>query len=669
MKRIRISDYRIIRFLIVIFIHLSFVICHSSFALDVPTFYGQELVVTAARLPHFTDKLDQVPANVTVITREDISESLATDLPELLNQYEGLIVADSLGYGLEANVGMRGFGGEGKNVLVLLDGVRLSEPFDNTLFWKLIPLQRIERVEIVRGGVSSIYGGGALAGAINIITQTTTNEPKLDGHIVVGDYGQRDYAVSMAGPFRDWQYLVDLGQEQFNGYRENSEYLGTAAKVKIAREISSDRRFDFTADIHQSNNGIAGGITEDAYALNPQLNDPDSAATDGYTNKMELYSVNYDFGSYNLNLFTETRKQDSVLTYSSGTSDATLATHANGATLQWSKEDRFGLSENALAVGAEYRKDEVDNPSNFVSAFGPWPTHKAVSKNIWGFFVQDNLSLVDKLNINLGLRYDKEEIALSDILDPTNDKNRIVDNLSPKLGLVFRPDRAWSFFANLSQSFKAPESNTLIFETPGLFTANPDIEPTVAGNFETGLRYRDDEGVERKVAFYRIESMREIIYNDSAMQNQNFDTLRRGIEASLRQPLLETMALSLSYTYGQAVFTAGDYAGKRIPMVPQNKWTANFDKRWPHDFKTRLSWLAVNTQYALNDFNNAYPVDGYEVFDFRLARERENINLYFDIKNVFAAKYSAFNTSNAAGTIKYNPAPGRRYVFGLGFTR
>jgi outer membrane receptor protein involved in Fe transport len=661
----------VVRFVLILFLHLSFFICHPSFAAEVLRFYGEEVLVTAARLPVFVDKLSQVPANVTVITREDIDKSGATNLPEILNQYEGLIVADSLGFGLEANVGMRGFGGEGKNVLILLDGVRISEPFDNTLFWKLVPAQEVERIEVIRGGVSSIYGGGALAGVINIITEKGTEKHKTKGDILFGNYGEQKYYVSAGGPITGWKYYANIGKERFDGYRENSEHDETTAMVKVERDLGEDRNIAISLNNHDSKSGIAGGITIETMEKDPTQKHEDAAASDGWANRMTLYSLNYNHGSISINLFSESRVQDSIMTFASGTNEVSLITNSSGATMQLVREDQFRKSRNSIATGIEYRKDRVDNPSAFTSAFGPWPTDKAVGKNILGVFLQDNLTLADKLSINLGLRHDKEEIDLIDNLDPTQNKTRRVSNLSPKFGVVFRPDRSWSFFASAAQSFKAPEANAMLYETPGLFSPNPDIDPTIANNYEVGMRFSDREGNESKVSIYRIDSSREILLNVFAtpfQKNENFDTLRRGIEISLKKCISERLVFSFGYTFNHAIFKSGQFEGKTIPLVPQNKYTAQADYKIFDELNFRIDWLGVNGQFALNDFNNLYPVEGYNVFNSKLSFKRGKLDAYFSVRNLLDEKYSAYVASNAAGTIRYNPAPGRSCQIGASFT-
>ncbi|MGH6693190.1 MAG: TonB-dependent receptor plug domain-containing protein, partial [Gammaproteobacteria bacterium] len=138
-------------------------------AAELPVTVGEPVIVTASR---FEDRYLDQPVNVSIITAEDIKNSTARTVPELLRQLPGIRARDNSG-SPNVQVDMRGFGIFGdQNTLVLLDGVRVSENEQTTVNWAGIPLTAIERIEIVRGSGAVLYGGGATGGTINIITRT-----------------------------------------------------------------------------------------------------------------------------------------------------------------------------------------------------------------------------------------------------------------------------------------------------------------------------------------------------------------------------------------------------------------------------------------------------------------------------------------------------------------
>src|SRR5262245_32735816 len=141
----------------------------AAVAGEPPVTVGEPVVVTATR---FEDRYLDKPVNVSIITAEDIKNSTARTVPELLRQLPGIRARDNSG-SPNVQVDLRGFGISGdQNTLVLLDGVRISENEQTTVNWVGIPLSAIERIEIMRGSGAVLYGGGATGGTINIITKT-----------------------------------------------------------------------------------------------------------------------------------------------------------------------------------------------------------------------------------------------------------------------------------------------------------------------------------------------------------------------------------------------------------------------------------------------------------------------------------------------------------------
>jgi len=130
----------------------------------------ERVTVTATRLPAGEQSLASVPAPVTVFTREQIEASGAGTLQEFLAWHASFNVFDQVGNDVQSTVALRGFSSDTAMALVV-DGVRFNEPDDNRAAFDLIPIGEVERIEVVRGSYSSIYGGGSLAGVINVITR------------------------------------------------------------------------------------------------------------------------------------------------------------------------------------------------------------------------------------------------------------------------------------------------------------------------------------------------------------------------------------------------------------------------------------------------------------------------------------------------------------------
>ena len=150
-----------------------------------------EVVVTATR---DTQEIRKTPANVSVITAEEIEKSGATTVVEALDKLESIQFRTSSGNSSQAYIDMRGIGGDNPygKTLVMLDGRRLNRTDMSSINWLEIPVDTIERIEIVRGPGSVLYGDAAIGGVINIITKKGKGEPKFNISVLAGSYGLND---------------------------------------------------------------------------------------------------------------------------------------------------------------------------------------------------------------------------------------------------------------------------------------------------------------------------------------------------------------------------------------------------------------------------------------------------------------------------------------------
>ena len=180
-----------------------------------------EVVVTASR---DAQDIADVPASVTVFTSEQIEQSTASNVPEVLQNLAGIHVTDISGNQRNYNVDLRGFGESSQqNILLLVDGRRINLTDLSGPDWNLIPLERIERIEVIRGGLGTVlYGDNASAGVINIITKEGT---RLDvrGKVGYGSYDTFTGAASVANAHDFVSYDVSMTADSTNGYRDNSD--------------------------------------------------------------------------------------------------------------------------------------------------------------------------------------------------------------------------------------------------------------------------------------------------------------------------------------------------------------------------------------------------------------------------------------------------------------
>src|SRR2546425_8239178 len=179
----------------------------------------EEVVVTSTRLPGDPVESRVLPAKITVITAEDIQNLGSKTVQEAIQYATGIVMYDQVGNAFQQTVDLRGFNGQPVPATsVFVDGVRVNEPDFNTVNFDLIPVEAVERIEIIPGG-SAIYGKNALGGVINIITKRGGTIPQVTGETMFGSFHRERYSLNTSGPLGKWDYFSSFTRETESGFR------------------------------------------------------------------------------------------------------------------------------------------------------------------------------------------------------------------------------------------------------------------------------------------------------------------------------------------------------------------------------------------------------------------------------------------------------------------
>ena len=239
----------------------------TSFAQSTAGTIADEVVVTATRFPAENRDL---PIGVSVITAQDIARSTSQTLPQLLSLRAGIQIRDASG-SPDQQVDMRGFGITGdQNTLVLLDGQRLSENELTSARWSSVPLDSIERIEILRGSGAVLYGGGATGGVINIVTKAPkSGAVSGQASALGGSYGTFRVEGGAAGGGENVAANVYASYYGSDNYRENN-------RVSQSNATADLRWFDATSSLSlrafggEQNLDLPGALTAQRIARNPR---------------------------------------------------------------------------------------------------------------------------------------------------------------------------------------------------------------------------------------------------------------------------------------------------------------------------------------------------------------------------------------------------------------
>ncbi len=611
----------------------------------------QEVVVTGTRTE---EEIREVPANVTVITRQDIEKSNAKNVPDLLRSQEGIVVRDWLGNGKTVDVDVRGFGETASsNTLVLVDGRRVNAIDLSGVDWTQIPLGQIERIEIVRGAGSVLYGDNAVGGVINIITKTPGKKPQASVGVTLGSYDRNKESVSLSGGRGKVAASIYASYDATNGYRENNGFRAKDLDAKIVLDPTEALRFNLSGGYHSDEYGLPGALTKAEAEQDRRATDfplDNANTTDKYVNlgtdlDLALFGRVVADISY--------RKRDSETNWVSWLWSTDTETKTGGFTPHYIWEGAFAGHKNTLVAGVDLYWTDMDI---LTSA-------ERIQKDSQGYYFNNAFSLLQNLILSVGARHERVEYTFD---TTAADVKPVYRKEAYSAGLTYTYQGKSSLFLRADKSFRFPLTDELFSSFTGL---NQNLKPQAGKNYEAGIRHYLGKKMCLNATLYRAAFDNEIFYNPLTFTNENHpETLHRGIEVGARAEPCRFFTCYANYTYEKATFEKEPFDGNNIPAVPKNRANIGLNI---HDFIPGLILTAqynyVGSSYAISDQANQYEkLDSYYTLDSRITYQWKTLEAFFGVNNITDEKYSQYGVIGGfpAGLYLY-PAQERNWVAGL----
>jgi iron complex outermembrane receptor protein len=654
-----------------------FVLPESIFAQEAPKSSAaevtmEEVVVTGTR---YEERVEKIPANVTIIDEKTIKNSNAMSVPDLLRSEEGIVVRDLLGIGRTAEVDLRGFGESApSNTLILVDGRRVNEIDLSGVDWTQIPIDQIERIEVIRGTGSALYGDNAVGGVINIITKTPSQKPAFSAKGSLGSYNMKKGQFSLSGGKGKVAASFYGDYDSTDGYRQNNEYLARDFGGKAILDATDFLRFNVSGSYHKDNYGLPGALSLEEVNTNRRSSDSplDNAKTeDGYVK----WGFDLDLGSYG-NIVSDfsyrNRESDTNWISQSFVQESMIDT--------WAILPRYILKadifehSNTLIGGIDlYRSDQTTK-----SFFGAPPSPSGLAdirRQSYGVYLSDEYSITDNLFLSLAGRleyvdYDLHQKDLTGFLAPL-DATVKEDENAYTAGLTWLYSGKSSLFARVNRSFRFPLTDELVvFDyVAGTIRVNSDLKPQTAQHYELGIRHFFTSKLQVDMTLYRADINHEIYFNRLTFANENYEkTLHEGVEVGSKAELFDRLTVFGNYTYDQASFVGGPFDGKTIPAVPRNKFNLGFRV---HDVIPGFIFSAVynyvDSSYLISDQSNEFPkLENYYTLDLRLSYAWKRINAFVGVNNVTGQKYSEYGVVGGFTPAPfYYPAPEINWLGGM----
>ncbi len=407
--------------------HLIFFIASFTIFASIPSsLYAQETEVTLGKVVVTATRDEQeirkIPANVTVITKEKIAESNAQVVTDVLKDEVGVVVRDLSGTGKNASVDIRGFGETGPlNTLVLVDGRRVNEIDLSGVDWTQIPLDQVERIEIVRGSGSVLYGDNAVGGVINIITRKPDKPFSGKAEVVKGSYLYHKESGSAGGKWGPFSAMFHADYSSTEGYRENGFLRYKDIGGKIIYDMNENISFNFNGSLHRDDTGLPGGLLKSTYKLDrrsPRYPYDKSETEDGF-GTLGVKAKLWDFGRIETDLSYRHREVTDFFYSFSYQSKRNVDTW--GVTPKFILEKPIWRFPNKLIMGLDFYTSELDVFSE--SAFYGL-NQSEVAKTSTGIYLLDEFSILQNLILSMGYRHEWVVFHLSQDVPSSKDRAR-----------------------------------------------------------------------------------------------------------------------------------------------------------------------------------------------------------------------------------------------------
>jgi len=386
--------------------------------------------------------------SIQLLTKEDISQLPANQIAEILTYLPGLDVRQRGPQGVQADLSIRG--GSFDQSLVLINGIKLSDPqTGHHLLNLVLQPEQIERIEVLKGPGTRIYGPNAFSGAVNIITRVPENK-QLSGTLSLGEYGLKRADITLSLPFSKWKQTLSGGLSQGNGYRYNTDY--------------KQQNILYQSQLNTKNGSlrILAGFNNKAFGANGFY--ANENAKDQYEETQTMmasvsYKMDKSWGKINFNAYHRNH-HDMYLYLRQNPSF-----YKNEHTTNVSGLEGNAQILNALGMGAigfEVRREQIES-NNLGNHF----------RDHVGLYLEERISL-GKFQINPGIfNHFMNDYGLK---------------FYPGIDISYSQNRQLSLFANLARSFRVPTYTDLYYAGPSNI-GNAELLPESAWTYELGGRY------------------------------------------------------------------------------------------------------------------------------------------------------------------------------------
>lgn len=604
--------------------------------------------VTVVSASGFEQNIAQAPASISVVTAEELQKKSYSDVLDAVKNIPGVFVSGS--GGSEQEIKIRGM--EEEYTLYLVDGKPIStsrsihsdnKKTQGKIGLHLPNIDMIERIEVVRGPMSSLYGSEAMGGVINIITKKVSNS--WNGSIST-EYTKSKNSIN-------------------NDNKNASFYLnGPLIKDRLSLSLNALKQKTFESDISDEHGQKEADKTKLGGKLTWKINEKNSATFEyehgkqEYESKLDdleygqrkaIYSLTHELNQkeYKVNTYLQKDKTESIEGEKQKEEILTFNTQAS-----------YFFENNTMTFGGQYKKEEFsDGINEFASEVDRW---------LSAIFLENDWFITDRFSLTLGLRYNYDEFFKGELTPRVYGVYELNDNFTFKGGISTGYKQPGLTEASDDYGFVVNRRGTPI----GVEVGNSDLEPEKSTNYEIGFNYSlPQNGITSSLMIFHTDYKNKLIneytcgdqrntaggcfYNGTEYrfirQKVNVDKAQiQGLEFTIDYKIVPNVTITANYSYTKSEQKSGDYKGEALNKLPKHMYNINFD--WEVNSKFDV-WTQYNYRGKTSDYLSGTSMikgtPSYGFIDLGVVHKvRKNLTLKAGVYNVLnkITEYDEYGT-------------------------
>lgn len=626
------------------------------------------IVVTAAG---YEQDIKDAPASISIITGEQLRNKPVRNLEDAVRHLEGVSVVGGMGNTEEIN--LRGMPGE--YTVILVDGKRqgtretMNRGTGGVQTNFIPPAEAIERIEVIRGPMSSLYGSDAMGGVINIITRKVP--AKWSGSVTLGGIIQEDRekygnttqgSFWLSGPIADDVLALQIYGKRQNRSEDDIYYEGATGSngkkdesIHAKLTITPNKNHDIILEAGRDELTYTATPKRTAAAANPTR--PATYQTEHGHDKLSIsHTGRWGFGTSMIAAYQEVGTMSDILNNGkSGNASPKVTNSILDAQLT------LPFSSNIFKIGGQYNHAKATGISKQdpIQGYRGPANIDSVTVKSWALFAEDEYFTTDNLKLTGGVRYDKHE--------------NFGSHFTPRLYANYTINDSWSVRGGVAKGFKAPTIRQSIAGycmttgragsglRPGTLCGNPNLKPEESTTQEIGIRFAPQAATYVSATVFNNDFKNKVASYDTGVTNplspgnniyvyDNIDNVNiRGIELAASVPLANTLAIRGNYTYtkskrkgsgGEPAYDGSSLDGKPLDKTPEHTGSMTLDWKPTDQLSTFVTGTYTGSMYWAA-FRN-----GSKVTRKRGASTTFDLGASYDVTKNLSLKATVLNVSD-----------------------